>query len=173
MKNQSASQLGLACCLLFAAGPAFAQVAQRLSLHDAEQRALSNHPAVRAADYNARAADAAVQEARSAYFPSVSASLTGTQAESGSRVAAGGLNNPIILDRLAGGIAVGPLGQEGGQGKAGEDLPVAHERPQLVPRCWFSRFDPKAAHSNMVAPDQAFAYDRNPSRLRPGVHPGR
>jgi len=38
------------------------------------------------------------REAKSAFFPSVSASVTGADAQSGSRIAAGGLNNPIILD---------------------------------------------------------------------------
>jgi outer membrane protein len=94
--------------LLWAADAA-AQGVERLSLREAESRALSNHPQIRAAEYTAQAADAAVWEARSAYFPTVTASLTATQAESGSRIAAGGLNNPIIFDRFAGGISVGQL----------------------------------------------------------------
>ena len=42
-----------------------------------------------------------VREARSAYFPTASGSITGAQAQTGSRIAAGGLNNPIIYDRFA------------------------------------------------------------------------
>jgi outer membrane protein len=85
------------------------QTAQRLALREAEQRALLNHPLVRAAQYSAEAADEAVKEARSAYFPAVSVSMTGAEAESGSRIAAGGLNNPIILNRFAGGLSVGQM----------------------------------------------------------------
>jgi outer membrane protein len=86
-----------------------AQNVQRLSLRDAEQRAVQNHPQLRAAQYTASAADESVREVRSAYFPTVFGSVTGVDAESGSRIAAGGLNNPIILDRLAAGLTVGQL----------------------------------------------------------------
>lgn len=103
--RQTALTIGLWC----AASPVMGQTAQHLSLQDAEQRALSNHPLVRAAQYSAEAADEAVKEARSAYFPAVSASMTGTDAESGSRIAAGGLNNPIILNRFAGGLSFGQM----------------------------------------------------------------
>jgi outer membrane protein len=43
------------------------------------------------------------------YFPSVIGSVTGAQAEQGTRIAAGGLNNPTILDRFATGFSVGQL----------------------------------------------------------------
>ncbi len=86
-----------------------AQTSQTLSLRDAEQRALSEHPQIRAAEYSAQAADQVVREARAAYFPTVTASLTGAQAESNTRIAAGGLNNPTILDRVAGGFSVSQL----------------------------------------------------------------
>ena len=109
MKNHWILGLTFAAGSLCAATPAASQTSQRLSLQDAEQRALANHPRVRAAEYNADAASEAVREARSAYFPSVAASLTGTQAETGSRIAAGGLNNPIIFDRLAGGVSFGQM----------------------------------------------------------------
>lgn len=97
----------LACCMT--AAHAQAETATRLSLHDAEERALKNHPQIKAAEYSAQAADQSVRQARSAYFPTISASVTGAQAEAGSRIAAGGLNNPIILDRFATGIWVGQL----------------------------------------------------------------
>ena len=46
---------------------------------------------------------------RSAYFPTVFGSVTGAEAQDGSRIAAGGLNNPIILDRVAAGVSVSQL----------------------------------------------------------------
>jgi outer membrane protein len=95
--------------LSFAPVKAAAQDVQHLSLRDAEQRAIQNHPQIRAVQYAALAADQSVRQVRSAYFPTVYGSLTGAQAETGSRIAAGGLNNPIILDRFAAGLSIGQL----------------------------------------------------------------
>ncbi len=92
-----------------AAAPAAAQTTPRLSLKDAEQEALANHPEVLASEYRAEAGSESVREARSVYFPTVFGSVTGADAQSGSRIAAGGLNNPIILDRLAVGVSASQL----------------------------------------------------------------
>ena len=91
------------------AAPAVAQAPQPLSLHEAEARALQNHPQVLAGQYIAQAGTEATREARSAFFPTVYGSVTGAEAQDGSRIAAGGLNNPIILDRAAAGVAVSQL----------------------------------------------------------------
>jgi outer membrane protein len=101
----------LACVLgaLLTAAPVAAQGAPPLSLHDAEARALQNHPQVLAGQYLAQAGTEVTREARSAYFPTVFGSVTGAEAQDGSRLAAGGLNNPIILDRLAAGVSVSQL----------------------------------------------------------------
>jgi outer membrane protein len=101
--------VGVTGLLFLASVTVSAQNAERLSLRDAEQRASQNHPQIRAVQYAAQAADESVHQVRSAYFPTVFGSLTGAQAESGSRIAAGGLNNPIILDRFAGGVSIGQL----------------------------------------------------------------
>lgn len=95
--------------LLGAARVAAAQPSTPLTLAQAEQNALQNHPQVQAAQYTARAANEVVRETRSAYFPIAFASVTGADAENGSRIAAGGLNNPIIYDRFATGVTVGQL----------------------------------------------------------------
>jgi outer membrane protein len=95
--------------LLMASTAVWAQGVPPLTLRDAEQRALQNHPQIRAVEYSALAADETVHQVRSAYFPTVYASVTAAQAESGSRIAAGGLNNPLILDRFATGFSVGQL----------------------------------------------------------------
>lgn len=118
MKNDWLYRIAIAVSVWCTASPAMGQASQHLSLQDAEQRALTNHPRVRAAEFTAEAADEAVREARSAYFPSVSASITGTEAETGSRIAAGGLNNPIILDRFAGGFAFGQMLTDFGRTRA-------------------------------------------------------
>lgn len=92
-----------------APAPGAAQPPQPITLQQAEQAALQNHPRVRAALSVEAAAKAQAQETRSAYYPYATASLTGAMAESGSRIAAGALNNPIIYDRYANGISVGQL----------------------------------------------------------------
>jgi outer membrane protein len=86
-----------------------AQEPPPLTLRQAEQTALRNHPQIQAAQYTALAAKEVVREARSAYFPTAFGSVTAAQAESGSRIAAGALNNPIIYDRFATGVSVGQL----------------------------------------------------------------
>jgi outer membrane protein len=104
--------------LCLAARSGLAQPVMPLSLREAEHRATENHPQVRAAAYSAQAAEESVRQARSAYYPSVSLNLTGAQAESGTRIAAGGLNNPIILDRFAAGFSVGQLLTDFGRTRA-------------------------------------------------------
>jgi outer membrane protein len=97
---------------------AFSQDPQPLSLQQAEQAALQNHPEIQAARYTSLAADQVVRETRSAYFPTVFGSVTGAEAASASRIAAGGLNNPIIYDRFASGITVGQLVTDFGRTRA-------------------------------------------------------
>ncbi len=86
-----------------------AQAPQKLTLQEAEQLAIQNHPQIQAATQLASAAAAQVQEARSSYYPQAYGSLTGVEAENNSRIAAGGLNNPIIYDRFAEGLVVSQL----------------------------------------------------------------
>jgi len=95
--------------LICAATPCSGQAPQKLTLEQAEQIALQNHPQIQAATQLASAAVAQVQEARSSYYPQVNASLTGVEAEHDSRIAAGFLNNAIIYDRFAAGVAVSQL----------------------------------------------------------------
>lgn len=82
------------------------QAVDVLTLKQAEQTALQNNPQVRAVKATALAATQVVREARAAYFPTVVGSITGADAMDGSRVAAGGLNNPVIYDRFATGFTV-------------------------------------------------------------------
>jgi outer membrane protein len=101
-----------AACFVFAimaAAPASAQTGPQLSLRDAEARALQNHPQVLGGQYVAQAGNEITREVRSAYFPTVYGSVTGAEAQDGSRIAAGALNNPIILDRVAAGLSVSQL----------------------------------------------------------------
>ncbi|HWZ55202.1 MAG TPA: TolC family protein [Verrucomicrobiae bacterium] len=82
---------------------------QKLTLQDAQNIAIQNHPQIQAATQLARAAAAQVTEVRSAYYPQASGALTGAEAQSGSRIAAGFLNSPSIYDKFAGGVSVSQL----------------------------------------------------------------
>jgi outer membrane protein len=83
--------------------------AQKLTLQEAEQIAIQNHPQIQAAMNLAQAAKAQVTQTRSAYYPTINGSFTGADSESNSRIAAGYLNNPIVYERYANGISVSQL----------------------------------------------------------------
>src|SRR6202451_940918 len=98
-------------CVL-ACWPVHAQTAtavQSLTLADAEKIAIQNHPEVQAAQDVAEAASQRTGQVRSASHPTVFGSVTGVESEHNSRVAAGGLNNPIIYDRYSNGVQVNQL----------------------------------------------------------------
>ncbi|MFO1475932.1 MAG: TolC family protein [Verrucomicrobiota bacterium] len=81
-----------------------------LTLAAAHTLALKNHPRIAAVNSQALAAVQQVKEARAGFFPS--ASLVGTAAGAGSdntRILAGALNNPSVIDRVAGGVWVSQL----------------------------------------------------------------
>jgi outer membrane protein len=82
-----------------------AQSPQRLTLQDAEALALQRNPRIRSGEYTAMAAAADVGGVRSAYFPTLYTNVTGAESMAGTRIAAGGLNNPTILDRFAYGVS--------------------------------------------------------------------
>jgi outer membrane protein len=105
--------LALAICVLvngkmFAAETTNAPMA--LTLPDAEKLALQNHPQIASANYRALAAREVVKETRAGFFPAVNlyADAVGAENED-ARILAGGLNNPSIYDRLAGGLQVNQL----------------------------------------------------------------
>ncbi len=85
---------------------AAAQSSRRLNLKEAEELALRNHPQIQAAAFNAQAANQVPTEVGAARYPFFSASLSGAGATDDARIAAGGLNNPLILSRGATGISI-------------------------------------------------------------------
>lgn len=81
-----------------------------LTLTNAEALALRLHPQIASANYLVLAAQEVVKETRSGYFPQVNLYGTAVGAnEEGTRVLAGGLNNPSVYDRAAGGLQVNQL----------------------------------------------------------------
>ena len=115
-------RLRLVCLLLvgttcsFAHGRPQAQVGHSgtsagasLTLAQAEATALRNNPQITIGKLRALKAQQYVRETRSALLPTAYLSLTGVDAEAGSRIAAGALNNPILFSRAAAGATVSQL----------------------------------------------------------------
>lgn len=108
--------LFLGICALGLGPPnASAQASAPLSLNQAEQVALKNQPEIFAAQYNALASRQVVREARSAYFPSVSGSVTGSVADRNSRIGAGLLTDSRLFNRFGQGVTVDQLITDSGR----------------------------------------------------------
>jgi len=80
-----------------------------LSIKDAEQLAIQNNPQTTVARLNALASEQVTRETRSALWPQANVDLTAVDSHPGSRITAGGLNNPIIYERAAAGASVTQL----------------------------------------------------------------
>jgi outer membrane protein len=80
-----------------------------LTLAQAESTALRSNPQITMGRLRALQAQQYVREQRSALLPTAFLSLTGVDTESGSRIAAGALNNPVLFTRAAGGATVSQL----------------------------------------------------------------
>lgn len=98
-----------ACLTIAAQTPVKPAIPTKLSLKEAEDIAVKNHPQVSAALLYALAANQVVTEVGAAKFPNFFASLTGAGAGDNTRIAAGGLNNPTILSRGATGMSISQL----------------------------------------------------------------
>src|SRR5207302_1595410 len=97
MRN-SVSLMALAFC--GSAGFLVAQPPTHLTLAEAQQLAIQNNPQFTAARYNAAAAYQVAPQYKAAYEPSMSGNFTTVGADNGSRLAAGGLNNPVVYNRV-------------------------------------------------------------------------
>jgi len=80
-----------------------------LTLDQAEALALKNNPQITIGKLRGLMARQYVREARSALLPNTYLSLTAVGSNPGSRIAAGGLNNPILFPRAAAGVTLGQL----------------------------------------------------------------
>lgn len=80
-----------------------------LTLRQAEAIALKNNPQITVGKLRALVAQQFVREQRSALMPTAFLSLTAVDADPGSRIAAGALNNPILFSRAAGGATISQL----------------------------------------------------------------
>jgi outer membrane protein len=81
----------------------------KLTLKDAEAVALKNHPQILAAENEVGYANQQIVETKSAYYPMLSANITGSQANHGSRIGAGSLTDSRLFDRFGQGLALSQL----------------------------------------------------------------
>ena len=91
------------------ASVASAQTVQTLSLQQAEQMAIQNHPQIQAASAQALIAEAQRREVRAAYYPTATGSITGAEANDTNRIGAGVLNAPRVFPKFAQGIQINQL----------------------------------------------------------------
>jgi outer membrane protein len=85
------------------------RAATPLTLAEAEQIALRNHPRLAEAQNNARAASERTVQAKSAYYPTINGEITGSQGYNGSRIGAGNLSASRLFDRAGQGVQVNQL----------------------------------------------------------------
>jgi len=80
-----------------------------LTLEQAEALAIKNNPQITIGKLRALVAQQFVREQRSALLPTANLSITAVDANPGSRIAAGALNNPVLFPRAAAGATVSQL----------------------------------------------------------------
>jgi outer membrane protein len=88
---------------------AAAQNTLHLTLAEAERLAVANNPQLSAAQFNAAAASQVPLELHANFEPTLSGAFTGVGADAGSRLAAGGLNNPVVYNRVGSGLLLSQL----------------------------------------------------------------
>jgi outer membrane protein len=81
---------------------------RHLTLQQAQQIALAQHPRISVSRLTALAAKQSAKQVQSAFFPNIYASATavGTADPNNTRIGAGALNNPLIYDREADGLTI-------------------------------------------------------------------
>ena len=91
------------------AGVSWAQI-PAVSLADAQQAAVKNHPRVASAAFTAQASKSVIKEVRSAYYPSLSSNTTavGTPEHDGT-LSAGAITTSSIFNRVASGLVASQL----------------------------------------------------------------
>jgi outer membrane protein len=83
----------------------------QLTLQQAHEAALRNHPLIKVGDLKALAAREVTRQVRSGFFPNLSANVVavGTATDNTRLAAVGALNNPLILERNAEGLMLSQL----------------------------------------------------------------
>ena len=105
--NKTCVCLALACSVGLCLRPVRAEEAHPLTLKEAQEITLHNHPRISEAELEALASQQVVTQVRAGFLPNVTLNATAVDAfESNTRLAAGSLNNPSVFDREAEGLTV-------------------------------------------------------------------
>jgi outer membrane protein len=80
-----------------------------LSLEQAHEMALANHPLLASLDYSSRASAETPKQILSALAPQLSAGITGSVADDNTRFAYQGLSSPLLVSRFGAGIQLNQL----------------------------------------------------------------
>jgi outer membrane protein len=86
--------------------PMFAQTPRKMTLEEAEALAVQQHPQIAVARLATQTAGQVIRETRAPLYPQLSASATAVGAVDNSRIAAGFLNAPNVLNRVAAGASL-------------------------------------------------------------------
>ena len=108
--NWGQFHLATLCCLTIGLGPAKASELQPLTLGEARNIALRNHPKISEAELQALASKQVITQVRAGLLPNVEFDATAVgNGSSNTRIAAGGLANPAIYEREADGVMITQL----------------------------------------------------------------
>lgn len=123
-------------------GALWAQTPSAISLSQAQDIAVRNHPHIASAALNAQAGEAVIKEVRSARFPTLSGNISGVGAEPSSTLSAGALTTSSIYNRLASGVVATELLSDFGRTanleqsaklrNAGQNRTVNYTRAQVL-----------------------------------------
>jgi outer membrane protein len=89
--------------------------APKLTLQEAEAMAIQNHPQIQAAQNEINYSNQQIVETRSAYYPTVTGDLTGSQGNSNSRIGAGDLAASRLFNRFGQGVVARQLITDSGR----------------------------------------------------------
>jgi len=106
---RSLCAISFAALLQVCSGQLSAQPITHLTLDEAQKLALQNNPRLSSAKYSAAALRQVPLQYRANFEPNMAGSFTSVGADNGSRLAAGGLNNPVVYDRVGSGLLVSQL----------------------------------------------------------------
>jgi outer membrane protein len=155
--------------LLFGSGAASAQTAA-LSLAQAQEMAIRNHPGLAAAALSAQSGESLIKEARAAYFPTLNANITAAAAESGATLSAGAITTSSLYTRAATGVIATQLVSDFGRtGKLAESAKLRSDalgrnvestRAQLLLEVQVAYYEALAAQSVLAVSQQTLELRR-------------
>jgi len=150
---------------LIASSVAMAQPPKVLTLAEAREIALRNHPRIQSAGLIAKAANTTVAQARAAYYPTLSGNFTGAGAQSGTTQSAGALTTSSLYSRVASGITIGQMVTDFGRTTslataaklraAAQDRSVVNTRAQVLLEVSQAYYQALAADSVLKAAQAA------------------